>query len=209
MNLCYSPGTMLSGRDIILILKEVTAQEQYGMKARLSWTIYRQTVWFTLSTACFNQSQLSFLQAWRKWGDSSCHKIWSHNNFPAPRPTFLVPGLEKWWSGFSPWRLQLVADMIFWFLSRIYWSPGRVESQAYAQTGSCISLTWQPVNISCWTGVPGNSRLWIMTKAMSSFLFRGVNRLTFSADVLPTEVPILGEHSLYITISLKKICRLW
>lgn len=42
-----------------------------------------------------------------------------------------------------------MADMVFGFLSRMYWSAGKVESQEYIQFGSCIFLTWQPINISC------------------------------------------------------------
>lgn len=72
--------------------------------------------------------------------------------------------------GFQGWKHHetvlclrgwLMADMVFWFLSRMYWSAGRVESQKCVQIGSYIFLMWQLINVSRWIWVPRNLRLWI------------------------------------------------
>lgn len=86
----------------------------YGMIAGMAWAIYRQFD-SALATASFNQIKLSLLQALKKENEAGVNaiKCESGKNFPPPRPTLLVPGLEASWSSSFPWRLRAVADMVF------------------------------------------------------------------------------------------------
>ena len=107
-----------------------------------------------LPTACFTQTKLPLLQTLEKENEVTLNviKYESGKNFPPFRPTPLVPGLETSRPASSPRRPWLLADMVFWFLSRMYWFTGWAESQAHVQneelcfpyltTNDCFLWIW-------------------------------------------------------------------